>query len=128
MFKKTILGISAALCLSCGAMANNNPITVYYFHGDIRCVTCNKMENYTKQAIADNFKGNKNIVFTPVNYDKEENKLLKMHYGLYSNSVILADTGNKWKNLDKIWTLAGNEAKFKTYIVDEVNQFTGTGK
>ncbi len=31
-------------------------IIAYYFHGNVRCPTCHKMEQYTKEAIEKNFK------------------------------------------------------------------------
>jgi len=48
-------------------------------------------------------------------------------YELYTKSVVLSETKNgkevRWKNLDKVWTLLGDEAAFKKYVRDEVSAY-----
>lgn len=128
MFKKIILIISFVFSLNSAALANNDQITVYYFHGNTRCYTCNKMEQYTKEAVATSFNDNKNIVFQAVNTDTPENKHFLKDYSLYTKSVVVKDEKGNWKNLDKIWMLVRDEFAFKEYITMGINDFIKDGK
>ncbi|MDD4556526.1 MAG: nitrophenyl compound nitroreductase subunit ArsF family protein [Alphaproteobacteria bacterium] len=128
MLKKILIVAVAFFGLMGAAKAETDKIMVYYFHSNVRCVTCNKMEAFTKEAVEANFKDNKNIVFKAVNTDEPANKHFLKDYSLYTKSVVLADEQGNWKNLDKIWSLVRNEADFKAYIVDGINDFTKAKK
>lgn len=123
MLKKIALVFCLLLGFGGNVLANEGQITVYYFHTNVRCYTCNKMERYTKEAVAERFKDNKNVVFKSVNTDEPTNKHFLKDYSLYTKSVVLTDTQGNWKNLDKIWSLVKNEADFKAYIASGVNDF-----
>ena len=125
MFKKIILISSMVLCISSMAYAKEKQVTAYYFHSSMRCPTCYKIENYTESAMSENFKNNKNIVFKSVNIDDAQNQHFITDYNLYTKSVVLVDKKGNSKNLDKIWTLTGDEFAFKNYIVSEVKEFSG---
>lgn len=128
MIKKILIIAVTFFGLMGAANAETGKIMVYYFHSNVRCVTCNKMEAFTKEAVEANFKDNKNIVFKAVNTDEPANKHFLKDYSLYTKSVVLADEQGNWKNLDKIWSLVRNEADFKAYIVDGINDFTKAKK
>ncbi|UCF69375.1 MAG: hypothetical protein JSV80_08915, partial [Acidobacteriota bacterium] len=103
-------------------------VIAYYFHGTRRCVTCKKLEAYSKEAVesgfAEQLKSGK-IQWRSVNTDEAENTHFRDDYQLYTKSVILSEMKNgeeiKWKNLDKIWQLVrGEKAVYLKYIRDEV--------
>lgn len=102
---------------------DKSQVTVYYFHSTFRCHTCNKMENFTKAAIAEDFKNNKNINFLSINVDESENRHFLTDYNLYTKSVVLVDKNGRWENLSRIWELNGDEIAFKAYITAEINEF-----
>lgn len=110
----------------------NRSITVYYFHSSIRCPTCFKIENYTNEAIKENFKNqiNDTIFWKPINTDKKENQHYTKDYKLFTKSVIIEErTGEKqlrWKNLDKIWELTGDREQFIDYIRKEIMKYMGS--
>lgn len=70
-----------------------NSITVYYFHGNIRCATCNKLESYTTLAINESFADAQKqgkLTFKVINKDLPENK----HYvNDYITSEVQASLG-----------------------------------
>lgn len=105
-------------------------IIVYYFHGYMRCSTCYKMEQYTKEGIEKNFSKELaigKVIFKAVNYEVKENEYYIEKYQLYTKAVIVSFMkGNKeikYKNLDKIWDLVSNKDKFIDYITKEVNEY-----
>ena len=63
----------------------------------------------------------------PVNVEVKGNEHFVKDYELYTKSVVLSETKNgkevRWKNLDKVWTLLGDEAAFKKYVRDEVSAY-----
>lgn len=100
-------------------------VIVYYFHGNKRCATCHKIEDYTKEAVQSI--GNNKLDLRVVNVDEPNNKHFMNDYGLYTKSVVVSSIRNgkqvKWKNLDKIWTLTGNKSAFEGYIKKEVKSY-----
>lgn len=105
-------------------------VVVYYLHNNFRCPNCYKIENYTKEAVNQNFskelKDGK-LVFKVINFDENPNKHYVEDYQLYTKSVVLSKTKDgkqvQWKNLDKIWTLLGDKKKFQEYIKTETTNF-----
>jgi len=100
-------------------------VIMYYFHGNIRCSNCHKIETYTKEAYS-KIKS-KNLELRIVNIDKPQNQHFVKDYGLYTKSVVLSKVSNgkqvKWQNLDKIWVLLGDKEKFENYITKEVKSY-----
>jgi hypothetical protein len=98
-------------------------IVVYYFHGNMRCHTCLALERLAKQAVENNFakaikKGK--LEWKTVNVEAAGNEHFNNDYKLYTRSVIVS-TLQDGKDLDQIWTLIHDEAKYQEYITTEVN-------
>jgi hypothetical protein len=109
---------------------NVRKLVVYYLHGTYRCPSCNKIERLTKEAVEQGFaeqirKGR--VEMKILNVEEKGNEHFVDDYKLYTKSVILSDLKDgkeaSWKNLDQVWTLLGNEAKFVEYIQKEVKTF-----
>jgi hypothetical protein len=105
-------------------------IIVYYFHGKVRCATCIKIENYTREAVETGFKEQvaKNLIeFRVVDVDEPDNRHFVAEYLLYTKTVVLsAMEGTKqlrWKNLEKIWELQPTKEVFIKYIQNEITAF-----
>jgi hypothetical protein len=104
-------------------------IKAYYFHGNFRCASCTRIEEYSKNAI-EGFFGDKlkngTLVFESVNVDKPENKHFIQDYKLYTRSLVIAahKDGKQitWKNLDRVWQLLRNETAFGEYVKKEIDQ------
>lgn len=102
-------------------------LVVYYFHGNFRCHSCITIENLTKQAVNSGFTDqlkNGRIEMKVINIEEPGNEHFADDYKLYTKSVILSDIKNgseaSWKNLEKVWTLLGDEDKFIEYIQTEM--------
>ena len=105
-------------------------IVAYYFHGNARCSTCHKMEQYTKEAIEKNFKDkltNGLLVFKAVNVDEKENEHFVNDYQLYTKTLIISRIANgkevEHKNLTKIWEYARDKKRFFNYVITEINNY-----
>jgi hypothetical protein len=71
-------------------------VQAYYFHGNVRCVTCEAVEKVSKEAIAEYY-GDK-VAFESINRDEEKNKTLVAKYKV-SGTTLLIDNGKKTVNL-----------------------------
>ena len=109
------------------AITANNKIVVYYFHGNARCPTCFKLENFAKSEVEADFsdaikKGN--LEWKTVNVEESGNEHFNNDYKLYTKSVIVSTIQDgkeiSWKNLDRIWQIIHDETKYRSYIKNEV--------
>jgi hypothetical protein len=98
-------------------------VVVYYFHGTMRCPTCHKLEQYSKEAIGANFKdalASGKLEFKAINVEDKGNEHYGNDYQLYTKSLILSLVKDgkemKWKNMDKIWEYVGNKQRFIDYV------------
>ena len=107
-----------------------NHIIVYYFHGNLRCITCNKFEQYSKETVETNFKdeiASGKIEFKVINVEEKGNEHYVDDYKLYTKSLVvsLVKDGKevKSKNLEKIWEYVGNKERFFAYVKNEIANF-----
>lgn len=117
------------------ATVTQEKTVVYYFHGNMRCRTCNKIEAYTKEAINAGFAGELAdglLEIRLINTDKSENEHFIKDFQLTNRSVVLArNRGDKlenWKNLDRIWLLVRKKEDFQSYISEELRVFMALDK
>jgi hypothetical protein len=124
--EKSSTASSAADTVKTSPQANNKFI-VYYFHGNARCPTCYKLENYAKSVVETDFSGaikNGKLEWKTVNVEDKGNEHFSDDYKLYTKSVIISTQKDgaqvSWKNLDKIWQLIGDQNRYMEYIRKEV--------
>lgn len=136
-----LAGLSAGLAVSAPAPAAGpapgkpasavvRKVVVTYFHGNVRCATCRRIEAWTEQAVIGSFLKDiqaRRLEWRVINVDEKPNRRYLKDYKLYTKSVIVSDVvkgrETRWKNLDRIWNLVDDEAKFKDYIRGEVASY-----
>ena len=74
------------------ASQKSGEVKAYYFHGNVRCVTCQAVERVSKEAIAEYY-GDK-VAFESINRDEEKNKTLVAKYKV-SGTTLIIDNGKK---------------------------------
>ena len=72
------------------------PVEVYYFHATNRCVTCQAVEDVTREALKQNY-GNQ-IQLKSINSDEESSKPLLKKYKVAGQSLLILK-GNKIEDL-----------------------------
>lgn len=109
-------------------------VIAYYFHTTYRCVSCKKIEAYSKEAIETGFAEelkNGTLKFESVNIEEGENGHFIKDYQLYTKSLIICDLKDgkqvRWKNLNKVWELIRNKNEFVKYVQDEINTYLKEG-
>ncbi len=110
----------------------SSKVIAYYFHGTRRCVSCRKIETYSREAIETGFAEalkSGELEWLVFNTDKAENKHFLDDYELYTRSLVLAKIEDgeeiEWKNLEKVWQLLGDKDGFIQYVQTEVKSFLG---
>ena len=105
-------------------------VVAYYFYSAIRCPTCHKLEQYSKEAIERNLNDaldSGKLEFKAVNTDEKGNEHFLNDYQLYTKSLVISVVENgrevKSKNLTQIWQLVGNKQKYYDYVTGEINEF-----
>ena len=103
---------------------------IYYLHMNRRCMTCEKLEAYSEEAVSSGFAEqlkDSSIVWRVVNFEEEGNEHYARDYQLYSQSLIVSKLHDgkeiEWKNLDKIWKLVHDKGEFLAYVQTEVKDF-----
>ncbi|MGC8840388.1 MAG: nitrophenyl compound nitroreductase subunit ArsF family protein [Candidatus Sumerlaeaceae bacterium] len=110
-------------------------LTVYYFHGHVRCSNCINFEHFTDELLKRDFAkelASGRIVWKVVNVDLPENSHFVDEYKLYTKSLVLvphsSGKSGEYKNLTKIWQFAGDKAKFQAYVREEILKLLGESK
>ncbi len=109
---------------------NSNHVLVYYFHGNVRCQTCQKIEAYGEEAVQTAFAealSSGEIQWKVVNVEESGNSHFIDDFELTNKTIVVAKPGEtpKWKKLDRVWELVGDKSAFLAYIQDEVRTFAG---
>ena len=105
-------------------------IKAYYFHGNLRCYSCKKIEQYSREAIEtyfDNQLKDGSLTFQIINIDQPENKHFIQDYQLVTKSLVLVEYKDgkqvKWKNLENVWQYLNNEDTFLNYVKTETEKY-----
>ena len=105
-------------------------VIAYYFHTTYRCVSCKKIEAYSREAIETGFAEqleSGTLEFESINIDESDYKHFVKDYQLYTKSLVICDMKDgkqvTWKNLDKVWQLIRNKDEFVKYVQDEINAY-----
>ncbi len=118
------------------ASVEKSALTVYYFHGHVRCTNCINFEHFTDELLKRDFAKDLEsgrIQWKVVNVDLPENSHFVDDYKLYTKSLVLVPhksgkPGGDYKNLTKIWQYAGDKAKFQAYVKEEIAKALGESK
>ena len=110
----------------------NSYVVAYYFHGNFRCYSCRRIEQYSKEAVGYFFKEelkSGKLIFKAINTEEPGNRRFIGDYQLYTKSLVISliEDGKevKYKNLTKVWEYLGNKQKFYDYVKDEINNYLG---
>jgi hypothetical protein len=105
-------------------------VRVYYLHGTVRCVTCNRIEEMTKKLLNDKYGKEMTagkIEFVDVDFQK--NEVLAKSFQISGSCVVVAEVylGEIvfWKRLDRVWELFDEPDEFNAYISDGIKAALG---
>ena len=104
-----------------------------YFHGDVRCATCRKVEAYAKEAVESGFGPQIEaglVEFRAINVEAPGNRHFVDDFQLVSRSVVVIDEADgevqRFVKLDNVWGLVGNHDAYLSYVQDAVRGYLET--
>lgn len=107
---------------------SDNIVTVYYFHGNQRCFTCNEIEKLTRQAVENEFSqqvASGKILMQSINVDLKENEHFIKDFELTIRSVVM-QKGEHYEKFDEVWSLIREPEKFIAYIQNGLTRILNT--
>ena len=105
-------------------------VVAYYFHGNLRCRTCQAIEAYSEEAIRSEFAdelASGRLVWRVVNIDEPENKHFVKDFELVTKSLVLTEYQDgevtRWENLKQVWQLVRDKEQFLDYVHSSTRKF-----
>ena len=105
-------------------------VVATYFHGDVRCATCLKLEAYAKEAVESAFPeaiARGEVEFRAVNVDRPENRHFIEDFQLTNKTVVVTEELDgkveRHVKLDDVWRLVGNHDAYLLYVQDAVRAY-----
>jgi hypothetical protein len=113
---------------------SSQKILAYYFYTTVRCPTCRAIEAFSdealKRAFPDDLRSGA-LEWLPVNVQLPQNRHFINDYQLFTKSLIIVRIRDgkrlEWKNLERVWELAGNKQAFLRYVQEEVRAYLRKG-
>jgi len=113
-----------------GATADGLPadgVVVYYFHGNKRCQTCNRMESLATLAIDEGFADRQRagtVLFKPVNIETDATRHFVTDFEMTNRCVVMVERKNGkdhgWRRLDEVWAKISDDTEYKAYITENL--------
>ncbi len=102
-------------------------VVVYYFHGNKRCMTCNKMEALAAEVIYDEFgehlRGG-TVVFRSVNIETDATRHFVTDFAMTNRCVVMSlrRDGQQvdYHRLDGVWEKISDDAAYTAYIAENL--------
>lgn len=105
-------------------------VVATYFHGNVRCATCRKVEAYAREAVEEGFRSeiDKGVVeFRAINVEEPANRHYIQDYQLMTRSVVVTEEVDgavaQWTRLDQVWAFVGNRPAYLNYVQDAVRGY-----
>jgi hypothetical protein len=105
--------------------AGEDKVIVYYLHGTIRCITCNRIEKQARETIQRQFADELQagtLEWRAVNFQEDDD--LARRYDVTSSSIVLVRLAQgretAIRRLDGVWKLVDQPPAFSIYIAGEV--------
>ena len=102
----------------------------YYFHGNVRCATCRKLEAYSDEAITGGFADQLaagTLAWRVVNTDEPANRHFVQDFDLVTKSLVMVEYSDgmvvRFQNLPLIWQLVRDKDGFLKYVRDSTRSF-----
>lgn len=102
-------------------------IEVFYFHSTNRCISCKKLERYTRSTVEEYYQPQMRdglVIFNSFNVDESENKEIARKFRATGSSLFINVVKDGKDNISqdtKVWRLLGNAAGFKSYLKNKID-------
>lgn len=115
-----------------GAGTQETRVVAYYFHGNLRCASCRKLEAWSEEAVTQGFAeelASGRLEWRVVNTDEPDNTHFVKDFELVTKSVVLVAYRDgavvRHQNLTQVWQLLRDKEAFLGYVRDSTREFLG---
>lgn len=122
-------GIATAPTAGAASDATENGLVVYYFHGTVRCPTCEAIEAQAHATVTKDFAAqlaDGGIVWKVLNYEQPANATFVKKFDILAPIVVLAKMQGgqiaDWRRLDEVWVLVNDKPAFAKYVHEQIAQ------
>ena len=112
-----------------GAPAGTRTV-VYYFYTNVRCASCRRIEQWTREALEKTFPAELSdgrIEWKPVNVEEKGNEHFVKDFALKAKTVVVSRMVNgktaEWADMIEVWELLADQKRFSRLITDKVRQY-----
>lgn len=98
-------------------------VVVTYFTTDVRCASCRKIEELTRETLKERFAPELaagTVRFQTLNLDQKEYKHYASDYELAFKTVVISRERSgqliEWEKCDEVWSHLNNPEAFKAYL------------
>ncbi len=126
---RTSGGIASSPTTTSNNRSSNDGLTVYFFHGNTRCVTCRAIEAQTHETLRTDFAEQLKdgaITWRTRNYEEPASSELTRTFEIQMSVIVLARMQDgqikDWQRLDQVWALVGDKPAFAKFIRTEVRK------
>jgi hypothetical protein len=104
-------------------------LVVYYFHGDMRCATCEAIESQSYETVHTDFASqleSGEVVWKVLNFEQPAGSDLAKKFEIETSVVVLVRMKGgrieEWNRLDQVWALWDDKPAFAKFVRGEINQ------
>ena len=112
------------------AQSGGPVVTVTYFTTRVRCASCMRIEEWTRQAVDSRFAdevASGRVSFRMIYFDNRANAHYVQDYQLVTKSVVVSESldGREqgWVNLQDVWLLLRDQQAFTDHVAEAVNAY-----
>ena len=109
-------------------------VVVTYFTTDVRCDSCRKIEELSRQAVEEGFAeevARGQVAFRVLNTDRPENQHYVDAYELTNKTVVVSHRAGgreaEWTDRQDVWLLLDDPAEFLSYVREPVKRYLAKG-
>ncbi len=101
-------------------ISNTGKVEVYYFHYTRRCITCQSVENVSKEAVAELY-GDK-VVFSDFNLEEEKGRQKGEQVGVSGQTLLIVSGDTKINiTIEGFMNARSNPDKLKQIIKEKID-------
>jgi hypothetical protein len=108
------------------AAADPDVVSVYYFHGKQRCMTCTAVGDVSQKFVETAYAGNSKVRFVDIDGSEKANEELVKKYEVAGNALIIAkgccNKSHTDITMQAFATAVNNPQTLETLIKDEINK------
>lgn len=123
----SLFALPTAVGLAGAASTINKRVTVYYFHGSMRCESCLFIEVVAEGTLRAEFPGelaSGTLLWCPLDVGLPKNSHFVADFGLASNELVVvleqAGTNLSWEKIPDLWELAADPTRLSHRLRDVV--------